>query len=293
LLARYGALLLRGFGVASAAGFERLAAALCPELFADYGDLPRQAVAGRVYGSTPYPADRDILFHHESSQLERWPRRIMFCCLEAPARGGQTPLADGRRVWARLRPELRERFARLGLLYVRNFTGGLDVGWEEFFRTTERAEAESKMRAAGAEWEWLADGGLRMSRRGPAALAHPATGEAVFFNQMLAHHVSRLEPGVRESLLGLFGEAGLPRNVYFGDGSPVSDGEVDEVVEAYEAEAEEFAWQVGDVLLVDNMLAAHGRRAFEGGRRVLVAMGDMFEQSEARGVDAAAAEAGA
>jgi non-ribosomal peptide synthetase component F/alpha-ketoglutarate-dependent taurine dioxygenase len=293
LLARHGALLLRGFGISSAQDFERLATALCPDLFTEYGDLPRQAVAGRVYGSTPYPADRDILFHHESSQLERWPRRIMFCCLETPATGGQTPLADGRRVWARLRPALRERFAREGLLYVRNFTGGLDVGWEEFFRTTERAEAERKMAEAGAEWEWLPDGGLRMRRRGPAALLHPETGEAVFFNQMLAHHVSRLEQGVRDSLLGLFGEEGLPRNVYFGGGGSIADEEVDEVVAAYEAEAEEFVWQVGDVVLVDNMLAAHGRRAFAGGRRVLVAMGEMFAQSDARAVDPAAAAVGA
>ncbi|MCA1615512.1 MAG: amino acid adenylation domain-containing protein [Acidobacteria bacterium] len=223
-LARHGALLLRGFGLSGASDFERVASTLCPDLFGDYGDLPRQAVAGRVYGSTPYPADRPILFHHESSQMHRWPRRIMFFCEEPSERGGQTPLADGRAVWRRLSPALRG---------------------------------------------------------GPAALLHPETGEPVFFNQLLAHHASRLDEGVRESLVGLFGEGGLPRQVYYGDGGEISDAEVEEVLEAYEAEAVDFAWERGDLLLVDNMMVAHGRRAYEGRRRVLVAMGRMFEQSDA------------
>ncbi|WP_281425855.1 TauD/TfdA family dioxygenase [Polymorphospora rubra] len=31
-------------------------------------------------------------------------------------------------------------------------------------------------------------------------------------------------------------------------------------------------WRAGDLLLIDNVLTAHGRRSFEGTRRVLVAM---------------------
>ncbi|HEY0081517.1 MAG TPA: TauD/TfdA family dioxygenase, partial [Pyrinomonadaceae bacterium] len=207
-------------------------------------------------------------------------------CATPATRGGQTPLADGRRVLSRLSPDLRDRMAQHGLLYVRNFTGGLDVAWQEFFRTEERAEAEQRMAESGAQWEWLDGGGLRMQRRGPAVLAHPETNEAVFFNQMLAHHVSRLEAGVRDSLLGLFGERGLPRNVYYGDGERITDEEVEEVVAAYEAEAVEFPWERGDVLLVENMLVAHGRRAYEGERKILVAMGRMFQQSDARSIAA-------
>jgi alpha-ketoglutarate-dependent taurine dioxygenase len=139
------------------------------------------------------------------------------------------------------------------------------------------------MAESGAQWEWLAGGGLRMQRQGPAVVAHPETGEGVFFNQMLAHHVSRLEEGVRESLLGLFGERGLPRNVYYGDGERITEAEVEEVLAAYEAETVEFGWERGDVLVVENMLVAHGRRAYEGERKVFVTMGQMFQQSDARG----------
>src|SRR5207237_2067485 len=60
-LHRHGALLFRGFGVASVDEFERFARTTCPELFGEYGDLPREGLGGKVYGSTPYPADKAIL----------------------------------------------------------------------------------------------------------------------------------------------------------------------------------------------------------------------------------------
>src|SRR6185503_18963441 len=105
---------------------EAVAQAACPDLFGEYGDLPREGVSGRVYGSTPYPADQTILFHNESSHLARWPMRIFFHCLEPAARGGETPLVDGRRVLAGLRPELRESIRRRRLMYVRHFIPGVD-----------------------------------------------------------------------------------------------------------------------------------------------------------------------
>jgi amino acid adenylation domain-containing protein len=275
-LLRHGALLFRGFRIESARDFERFAQALCPDLFADYGDLPRKPESSHIYHSTPYPSDRPILFHHESSQMHCWPRCIMFHCAQPAAEGGATPLADGRLTLGRLRPELREEFARRGILYVRNYTGGLDVDWREFFRTKERLEVEAKCREAGMDWEWLGEDGLRTMKRAAAVIEHPETGEEVFFNQIQAHHVSCLEDGVRESLLSLFGEEGLPRNVYFGDGGRISGDEMKEVEEAYESVAVDFGWERGDVLMVENMLVAHGRRAYRGDRKVLVAMGMMY-----------------
>src|SRR4249919_4374572 len=39
-LDKYGAVLFRGFGLKDASDFERAAAGVSPELFAEYGDLP-------------------------------------------------------------------------------------------------------------------------------------------------------------------------------------------------------------------------------------------------------------
>src|SRR5204862_6429497 len=134
-LLQHGAILFRGFGVASAGEFERFASGLCQgELFGEYGDLPREAVGGRVYGSTPYPSDQTILFHNESSHMHRWPMKIWFHCVKAAEQGGETPIVDCRKVYQLLDSAIIKQFARKKIMYVRSYINGLDVSWQSFFR---------------------------------------------------------------------------------------------------------------------------------------------------------------
>src|SRR5215510_13746971 len=46
-LAKHGAILFRNFGLDSTARFEEFAMTTCPELFDEYGDLPREGVGGK------------------------------------------------------------------------------------------------------------------------------------------------------------------------------------------------------------------------------------------------------
>jgi alpha-ketoglutarate-dependent taurine dioxygenase len=96
--------------------------------------------------------------------------------------------------------------------------------------------------------------------------------------------VTSLPPEVRDSLLSSFAEAELPRNTYYGDGTPISDETLEEIRRVYREEAIVFPWEEGDVLLADNMLVAHSREPFEGKRKVVVAMADAW------GADAAAGQ---
>jgi amino acid adenylation domain-containing protein len=275
-LRRHGALLFRGFNVGSAAGLESFAGAVCPELFGEYGDLPREGAGGNVYGSTPYPAEQAILFHNESSHLHRWPMKIWFLCLKAAERGGETPIVDCRKVYEMLDPKLRERLAQLGVMYVRNFTDGLDTSWASFFRTNDKAVVEAVCRASGVEFEWKGGGGLRTRQVRRAVARHPKTGETVFFNQLPLHHVSCLGAEVGAAVRSLFSEEDLPRNVYYGDGTPIEDAVVDKIRDVQERAAVRFPWREGDVLMLDNMLAAHARSPYVGARKVVVALGEMM-----------------
>jgi alpha-ketoglutarate-dependent taurine dioxygenase/aryl carrier-like protein len=279
-LQRDGAILFRGFSLGSAEEFEQTAAAICPTLFGEYGDLPREQMSRLVYGSTPYPAEKRILFHNESSHLHQWPMKIFFHCLIAAKAGGETPIVDCRRVYRRLPAELRNKFATRGLKYVRYYREGLDVSWEEFFRTRQRAEVEARCRAEGVKWKWMADGSLKTQRVGQAVRKHPRTGEEVFFNQVQLHHAACLEAEVWESLKKLYGAEGLPRQVYFGDGEEIREEEMMEVGKAYEEEAVSFRWKEGDLLMLDNMLVAHGRNAYIGERKIVVAMGEMVNERQ-------------
>jgi amino acid adenylation domain-containing protein len=283
-LLKHGGILFRGFGVKSVPAFEHFAQVICSELFDEYGDLRRESVEGKVYTSTPYPADQSILLHNESSQVHQWPMKICFYCITPAQQGGETPIVDCRTVYQALDPDIREGFARKGLMYVRNFIDGLDVSWQEFFRTEDKAAVEEYCRNAAIETEWKADGSLRTRKIGPAVAKHPRTGETVFFNQLQAHHSSCLSPAVLESLLSLFSFEDLPRNVYYGDGSRIDDAVVDEVREVYRKTTTSFPWQTGDILVLDNMLTAHGRNAFAGSRKIVVAMGEMIRSKDVQRV---------
>jgi alpha-ketoglutarate-dependent taurine dioxygenase len=117
---------------------------------------------------------------------------------------------------------------------------------------------------------------LRTRQIRQAIAAHPHTGEVVWFNHAHLFHVSNLDFDSRNYLLESLGMDRLPRNAFYGDGSPIEDTVLDEIRGLYNSTAVEFEWLRGDVMLVDNFLAAHGRAPFKGERQILVAMSDLF-----------------
>jgi alpha-ketoglutarate-dependent taurine dioxygenase len=272
LLARYGAVLFRGFGIASLETFSASAGSLVDALFGDYGDLPREGGAESVFSSTPYPADLEIHFHNESAHMAQWPMRIFFHCAIAAETGGETPIIDCRALLDQLDPGIIEEFERKGLTYVRNFGKGIDVSWQDFFGTTDEAEVERRCADAGTSCEWLPGGVLRIKQNAGAVLKHPATGERVFFNQVLLHHPAALPDDTREALGELYDEDSFPRNVTYGDGSKIPDSVIHYLLERYAELAVLFRWEAGDMIMLDNMLVSHSRAPFTGARKIVVAM---------------------
>jgi len=106
------------------------------------------------------------------------------------------------------------------------------------------------------------------------------TGERAFFNQVQLHHPFCLGEEMREDLLDMFGADRLPRMVSYGDGTPIEDDVMALLGDAYEACAVRFAWRKGDVVMLDNMLAAHARDPYEEPRLIVVAMGEMTARSD-------------
>jgi len=276
----HGGILFRGFNLKTPQDFERVAASVYNEIYADYGDLPREGVGGSIYTSTPYPEDKCILYHNESSHMNRWPTRISFFCVVAAKQGGCSPVVDCRKVYQQLDPEIRQKFEEQGLMYVRNFSDGLDVSWQHFFQTEDRAVVEEACRAQGFICEWVGKDDVRVKQRCRAVLRHPVTGELSFFNQVQLHHVHSLDPDVRDSLLSIFKREDLPRHVYYGDGSEISDAVMDHVGEVYERNAVRFTWREGDMVTLDNMLTAHARDSYVGPRKIVVALGDLVDGAE-------------
>jgi alpha-ketoglutarate-dependent taurine dioxygenase len=276
-----GALLFRGFAVDCAEAFNRFVAA-ASEAALEYRERssPRSQVEGNVYTSTDYPPEFPIFLHNESSYASAWPLKLFFYCHVPAASGGETPISETRHILSVMDPALRRRFVERGVMYVRNFGAGLGLPWTTVFGTDDRAEVEAYCRRAGMQCEWLGGDRLRTRHVRPAVAAHPRLGQPVWFNHATFFHVTTLEPMVRDALLSAFPEDELPNNTYYGDGSPIEEAALDELRGLYTAGTVSLPWQRGDVMLVDNMLVAHGRAPFTGQRKVLVAMTERLSAAE-------------
>jgi len=272
-LEKHGGLLFRGFDVPRIEEFETIVRAISGELL-EYKERssPRHAVSGKIYTSTDYPPDQPIFLHNENSYQATWPRRIFFHCAKAARQGGETPIADVRKVYQRVDPEVRDRFVEKGWMVVRNYGDGFGLPWQTVFQTEDKAEVEAHCRKNGLDFEWKPGNRLRTRAKRRAVARHPQTGEMCWFNHATFFHLSTLTPEIRKSLLDEFGEEDLPANTYYGDGSPIEPEALDHLRSCYQAETLAFPWQEGDILMLDNMMVAHGRAPFQGERKVLVCM---------------------
>lgn len=265
LLHAHGVILFRGFGVAPT-DFGAVAAAAAPSAI-DYlgGTSARTRVDGNVYLSTTFPPKYNLVQHFEMAYLRRWPRKLMFYCEVPSAQGGETPVASARALAARLGERILTTFTEKQVMYVRDLGPEFIRRWQDTFETEDRAVAEERCRAANLQPEWLDGDRLRLRNVAQGTARHPETGELTWFNS--AHF---LHAELRE----------IPNNgqsCFFGDGSPIDVGMLREVRAAFEDVTLSFPWEQGDVMLIDNMLASHGRTPFSGPRKILAWLADPYD----------------
>lgn len=278
----HGALLLRGFAVGSVASFEDVVRVLSGEPLAyTERSSPRSAIAGNVYTSTDYPADEEIFLHNENSYQAAWPRRLHFYCVTPPGTRGATPLADTREIYRSIDPAVRDEFERRGWQAVRNFHPRFGVPWRAVFGTSDRSAVDAYCAARGIKTEWRGPDSLRTVARRQAVHIHPETGEKVWFNHITFFHRSTLPAEVADGLLELFGERGMPSDTCYGDGAPIPAEVAAHLRDCYRAALRRFDYRQDDILVIDNMLAAHGREPFTGPRRVAVAMTGFYQPGQA------------
>ncbi len=276
-LLEHGAILFRGFPLPSVEAFEDVLRSLYGGAL-DYTERssPRSQVSGKVYTSTDYPPEHRIFLHNEQSYNLVFPLRIAFFCLTAAETGGETPIADCRRVFQKIDPAIRRKFLETGYLYARNFGHGLGLSWQEAFRTEDKAAVERYCRDSGIDFEWKGEERLCTRQVRSVAGRHPRSGDASWFNHLTFFHVTTLAPDLRDSMRRNYADEDLPNNTYYGDGTPIEPEVLDQLRAIYEGETVSFRWQQGDLLLLDNMLVAHGRSAFSGARKVVVGMAEPF-----------------
>ena len=274
---KHGAVLLRDFQVDGQAEF----VAVVDYLFGKklnyvYRTTQRTQVESGVYTATDYPAHLTIQFHNENSYQRDWPMNLAFFCVTAPDEGGETPIADTLAVTSRIDPEVKRKFRQKKVMYVRNYHPGFDIPWQTVFQSDDRKEVESYCEQHEITWEWRGKDWLRTQQVCHAVATHPRTGQEIWFNQAHMFHSSSLEERTRKALLGFFGEEGLPRNSYYGDGERIEEAALANIRSAFRSEGLVFKWQPRDLLLLDNMLFSHSRNSYKGERKILVCMANPY-----------------
>lgn len=273
VLAQYGAVLFRGFNVAEQE-FSETVKLLCKEpVEYVYRSTPRTQVAANVYTATEYPAHHSIPLHNEEAYQLDWPMRLLFFCALPAEQGGETPIADSVKVTQRIDPQIVEQFRKKKIMYVRNYGSGVDLSWRNVFQTDSKDGVEEFCRANQIEFEWKSGGRLRTSQICQAVAEHPVSGQLIWFNQAHLFHISSLDERTRRAMLSIYKESELPRNAYYGDGSPLDPEFLEQIRNAYKAETVSFPWKLHDVMLLDNMLVCHARNPYKGKRRTLAGMG--------------------
>ena len=273
LVLAQGAVLIRDAGIRSAADLVAsrdalgLAAADCPDRFshrADHGD--------GVYSWPEWAPDRDMCLHHEQSQGASFPRVLLLGCLAVPEQGGSILLGDTRSVLKHIPSELSDRFSAAGWSLRRTFRPRLGVPWSDAFGVEDRAELERRLAEHDVHVSWTPDGTLRTEQTRAAVVDHPVTGEACWFNDVAFFSRWSVPELERSVLISAFGQDGLPLDTLPAEGAPLTQADYDALMDAYTEATVRVDWQPGDLLLLDNVLTAHGREPHSGGFDVLVAM---------------------
>ncbi|MBA3237818.1 MAG: TauD/TfdA family dioxygenase [Parachlamydiaceae bacterium] len=284
-----GALLFRNFPISDASDFSEFIKTIDEGKFLDYigGDSPRNKVKDGVYTSTEAPPSIKIPLHNELSFVKNYPKKIYFYCHIAPQEKGETTIADARKIYSAMDEHVKMKFNDKGLQYISNYFYKSSImdflnkvqrshkSWVDVFETNQKDSVETKCLENDFEFAWGKKDWLRVCQKRPSVMAHPITKDTVWFNQA---HLYDFNP----KLLGWWRYLGVKlfyfqkytrlHEIAFGDGSPIPRKDLYHILDVLESHTIYFPWQKGDILMLDNVLAMHGRATFTGKRRIFAAM---------------------
>ena len=265
-----GGLLLKRLRGRLGGALPRSRRCLRPQLL-DYKERssPRSQVSGEV--STEHPVDQPIFLHNEQSYTADWPLYIMFHCQVAPLRGRRHSWRPTGWCSATCRTNCwNASGAWASSTCATTAPASACPGAKRSRRTAAPRSRRSALSTGspmpGSATSTCAPG--RGARRSTPPVYRRAP--VVQPRHVLPCHQSRAGPA--RCAAAQRRREDLPYQTYYGDGSPIEAQTLATIRSAIDRETRRFDWRVGDVLILDNMLAQHGREPFRGPRRILTIM---------------------
>lgn len=284
-LLNYGGIAFRGFNL-KPSEFRSIADAICPDLPLSYtgGIGPRKNFGDGVYLSTTVDKRCEIPQHHEMSYFRKWPMKIFFYCEVPSTSGGETTVVSTRTFMKKLDKKIINSFEKREVMYLRNYTPGLNSTWQDSFETNDKSIVENFCKNLNINVYWL-DEKLRTKNVAQGVAIHPVTKEKIWHNHahlynMFCGKKGELTPTLKmtkdaygeemlQKMLSMHHED-LPANTYYGNGDLIESDVIEEISSLFIKEKVGFEWKAGDFMLLDNMLAFHGRNPYEGDQRKIL-----------------------
>lgn len=268
-----GAVLLRGFSELQPGDVSAISVELTGTTFS-YNErtTPRRQLARHAYTATEYPADQEIFLHNENAYASQWPAYLYFYCERPAAAGGETTMADLTKVQAAIPRQIQETLQRRGLVHRRTFRRNLGLSWQEAFGITSFEMLQAFCGREGYRVAACDDDCVVLDYPHSPLARNPADGAIRWFNHAAFFQPDGVDPATRSAIELLYGEEGFPNRMLYGDLQPLEPEIVCQLRKAYSDATTGHRWQRHDLLVLDNMRHAHGRRPFSGARSVWVVM---------------------
>ncbi|RAL12409.1 Clavaminate synthase-like protein [Aspergillus homomorphus CBS 101889] len=188
--------------------------------------------------------------------------------------GGETPLSSSLELFRRAQreiPSFIDNIAEKGIL-SRAFGKEWVAGDDE---ATKRRKVEAQIRRYGrgehTTWEWLQDGSGRMKlvleHRLPAIRTQPGRNLPALFTGLAAYWKRVQVADAR----------GKGTRQLFGDGSPIPEEDLEALASITGEIRVLHRWVECDVLVIDNLVAQHGREPWRGEQADRIVLASLFD----------------
>ncbi len=269
----HGAVLLRNTSAVSAEDFDAIVRSFSLPNFPyeqSLSNAVRKNRTERVFTANEAPSDARIYLHHEMAQTPIYHSKLLFFCEHPANHGGETPICRSDQLVNRL-IRVERKFVHdcleHGLRYSHTMPdqndaqSGMGRSWRSTFRADTVEECEARMASLEYSGTWHEDGSLTVVTPVLPAVKELTDGRHVFFNQLIAAYSGFASRGQNPD-----------DAIRFGNGKQLPESAVRTACEIAEELSFDIPWSQGDVAIVDNLIAMHGRRSFEGPRSILASL---------------------
>ncbi|KAK3238423.1 hypothetical protein CYMTET_51565 [Cymbomonas tetramitiformis] len=193
------------------------------------------------------------------------PKKVFLVCGQEPnyGNGGEWIISDSRAITKQMEPTVLNKFKALETRYEIYYPTKAKASyncWEENIAPTKE-EAEAYLTRAGCDWTWNEDDSILIHRNLPCVAEHPQTGEVLWFNQIQTHHATFYKDA-HPDFVDHDESIPWPVHTKYGNGEEIEEDTLNHIREVVWANTVAVPLRLGDLLVVDNYAALHGRMGF-------------------------------